>query len=566
MEILNFDKIILGLRVGGVKIGGLAPTEAETLLNEKVAEWENQNIILIYQENQRPIKPNNIGVSLDIKTTMASAYDRGRNKNILTGLYEQILAVLPLRQNNIAPNFVIDEEKFKKAAHNEFSGLENPAENASLKYDSKTRDWQIIASRPGEAFNREKIRQDIKKRSTILNSSDIELTLTNDYPEISEDKTQKARNVANRILDNVPYFLIYRGATQNDLNQRSWTIDRETLIDWIVFPPTDEEFYREEKTDYSRPGNKILGVSLDKDKIRQFLIEIAPTVNREPINAQLAMENGKVTVFALSQDGMQLETELTAEAISNTIVSLNKTSARYPSSKKNIGLLTSKHSPQITTGNIDTLGLTSLLGRGVSNFSGSPENRVHNINVGTTKLNGILLKSGAEFSFNDILGKIGPQEGYLPELVIQKNKTVPEYGGGLCQVSTTAFRAAINSGLKIAERYPHAFPVKYYNPQGFDATVYPPHPDLRFINDTPNNLLIQSRVIGNEVIFEFYGTADGREVKVVGPKILSSKPDGSMKTVLYQEIWRDGQLKRKDTFNSTYKSPDLYPVIRNPLD
>jgi len=108
--------------------------------------------------------------------------------------------------------------------------------------------------------------------------------------------------------------------------------------------------------------------------------------------------------------------------------------------------------------------------------------------------------------------------------------------------------------------------VKYYNPQGFDATIYPLHPDLRFINDTPNNLLIQSRVVGNKLIFEFYGTADGREVKIIGPKILSSKPDGSMKTVLYQEIWRDSQLERKDTFNSNYKSPNLYPVIKNPLD
>ncbi len=570
LEILNFNKIILGLRAGGVKIGGLAPSEAEILLNEGVTEWENQNIIFTYQENQLPVQPNELGVSIDTKATIDSAYNLGRNKNILTGLYEQISTLFPREKNNIAPAIAIDADKFARVTHDKFNGLESPAENASLTYNAKMRGWQIVAPREGEAFDREKLKHDIKKRLATLDSSAIELALVKDYPEILGDETQDARGVANRILDNAPYFLTYQAGNQNTSSQaeeqHSWTIDRETLIDWVYFLPTDKDFNEKRGADSSSAIGKILGVSLDKEKVKGFLMEIAPVVNQEPVDAQLTMADGKVTVFALSQNEVQLEADLTADKISNIIIGLNKTSVRYLSSKKNIELLVTTRPPQITTDNIDTLGLTSLLGKGTSNFSGSPNNRVHNIKVGTAKFNGILLKAGEEFSFNSTLGEVGPQEGYLPELVIRTNKTVPEYGGGLCQVSTTAFRAAINSGLKITERYPHAFPVKYYNPQGFDATVYPPHPDLKFINDTPSNFLIQSRVIGNEVIFEFYGTSDGREVKVVGPKILSSKSDGSMKTVLYQEIWRNGQLERKATFSSNYKSPALYPVIRNPLD
>jgi len=150
--------------------------------------------------------------------------------------------------------------------------------------------------------------------------------------------------------------------------------------------------------------------------------------------------------------------------------------------------------------------------------------------------------------------------------VIKSGKLVYEYGGGVCQISTTLFRAAVNAGLKITERYPHAFPVRYYNPQGFDATVYPPHPDLRFINDTPGHILIQENIKGNQLTFELFGTLDGREIKIIGPTILQSNPDGSMKTVLYQEIWRDGTLERKQGFWSNYKSPNLYKVERNPLE
>ena len=161
---------------------------------------------------------------------------------------------------------------------------------------------------------------------------------------------------------------------------------------------------------------------------------------------------------------------------------------------------------------------------------------------------------------------MGPAQGYLPELTIKKNKTVPEYGGGLCQVSTTVFRAAINAGLKITDRKAHPFAVKYYNPQGFDATIYPPNPDLKFINDTPNYLLMQSYVKDNKLIFEFYGTNDNRQIKIIGPTVYEKNPDDSMKAILYQEIWRNNQLERKSTFRSNYKSPSLYPVEKNPLE
>jgi len=122
-----------------------------------------------------------------------------------------------------------------------------------------------------------------------------------------------------------------------------------------------------------------------------------------------------------------------------------------------------------------------------------------------------------------------------------------------------AFGAAMAAGLKITERYPHAYPVKYYNPQGFDATVYPPHPDLKFINDTPNYILLQAKIDGTKLTFEIYGTSDGRQVSLVGPKILYANTDGSMKTIMSQQIWRNGQMQREDFFPSLYRSPNLYP-------
>ena len=105
------------------------------------------------------------------------------------------------------------------------------------------------------------------------------------------------------------------------------------------------------------------------------------------------------------------------------------------------------------------------------------------------------------------------------------------------------------------------------NVQVSDATIYPPHPDLRFINNTLGHILVQTKIIDNNLIFELYGADDGRKVKVIGPTQYDIKPDGSMKAVLVQEVYDSKEnLIQKDTFYSNYKSPSLYPIDRNPLE
>ena len=156
---------------------------------------------------------------------------------------------------------------------------------------------------------------------------------------------------------------------------------------------------------------------------------------------------------------------------------------------------------------------------GTSNFKGSPKNRRHNIKVGADTLSGILITPGEEFSLVKALGEINKETGYLPELVIKGNRTIPEYGGGLCQIGTTIFRATLASGLPILERKNHSFRVRYYEPAGTDATIYGPKPDYRFLNDTGYHILIQTRIEGDDLIFEFWGTKDGRVAEQTKPVI-----------------------------------------------
>ncbi len=222
--------------------------------------------------------------------------------------------------------------------------------------------------------------------------------------------------------------------------------------------------------------------------------------------------------------------------------------------------------PNLSLKSLSEMGITGMLASGSSDFAGSTDARITNIKVGASKYDQTFINPGDEFSFNDRLGEVTAAEGYVPGLVIKGFKLIPEYGGGLCQVSTTMFRVAAHSGLKITERRPHSQPVRFYNPQGFDSTIYPGVVDLKFVNDTTAPIMIQSSIKGTVITFEMYGAPDGRKTAINGPQILQSNPDGSLKTVLTRAVtYADGTTK-KDQFYSNYKSPGLFEIVKNPLE
>lgn len=293
-------------------------------------------------------------------------------------------------------------------------------------------------------------------------------------------------------------------------------------------------------------------VSLDSEIIKKSIASLAVKTNKEPADSKFKIEEGKVSLFSLSEKGFKLDEAKSLELLLSAL--------KNKPTDSNIDLPYYDVDPIVTIDSIDNMGIDTLIGEGHSNFKGSPKNRIFNINVATDRFNGLLIKPGEEFSFVKVLGEVDGEHGYLPELVIKHDKTEPEFGGGICQVSTTAFRAAIYSGLEITARRNHAYPVGYYNPQGMDSTVYIPKPDLRFKNDTPNYILIQTKIVGTELTFQFYGTSDGRKTTVIGPTILEKNPDGSMKTTFTQQINdKDGNLIREDVFKSNYESPSKFP-------
>ncbi len=168
---------------------------------------------------------------------------------------------------------------------------------------------------------------------------------------------------------------------------------------------------------------------------------------------------------------------------------------------------------------LQAMGIREVVTVGESDFSRSPVNRRFNIAVGLAKFNGHIIPANSVFSFNTVLGKVDGSTGYRRELVIKGDRTEPDYGGGLCQVSSTAYRGVWEYGFPIMKRKNHSYTVSHYSPPGTDATVYPGVVDMVFRNDLPHALLIQTHAKGDLAYFIYYGTRDKRKTDLLGPFI-----------------------------------------------
>ncbi len=181
-------------------------------------------------------------------------------------------------------------------------------------------------------------------------------------------------------------------------------------------------------------------------------------------------------------------------------------------------------------------GIKEVVAVGTSNFKGSSKTRIHNIKTAMKQYNGYIVKKGETFSFNGILKSVSPELGYKEELVIKGDTTEKEFGGGVCQVSSTVYRAAFNGGLPITKRRNHSYAVSYYQPYGMDATIYLGSQDFKFDNDTPGDLLLQTYMEGNDLYFVFYGTHDDREVVIEGPFISNKRKAPSPKYIVTDSL------------------------------
>lgn len=488
-------RIYPGIKIGTVEIGGMTPEQAKEKLTNFIQEFLDSGFEISYQETKYALPstltdPVNTELSrelfiFEIDKTIEQALGIGRDESWWDNVQELSRAkTLGLTMPAVVH---VDEEALQENLQQHFARYDSPAKDAKIIIsfpDSGEPAFSVTPEQAGQELNYEDALAEIEKQLLFLEKLPIALEMADDKPTILASDANAEIQVVKNVLNAAPATIIY----STEFEKFTWEISKQEFAAWLTL---------------EKDSNNDVTVSLLQDKIVQDLAYIADKIEIEPQNAKFKMENGKVVEFQGSRDGITVDWDASVKNFKEKFITNTENQAEIEVMTK---------APDVPLGDLNDLGIKELVGVGRSNFKGSPTNRRHNIRVGSEKLDGLLIKPGEEFSTITALAPVDAANGYLPELVIKENKTIPEYGGGLCQIGTTMFRVALSAGLPITERHPHSYRVVYYEPAGKDAAVYEMHPDVRFINDTGNYILIQTHIDGDELIFEFWGTYDSRDV------------------------------------------------------
>jgi len=256
-----------------------------------------------------------------------------------------------------------------------------------------------------------------------------------------------------------------------------------------------------------------LNYSYDEQYINNKLEDIAKEIGQEVKDATILLkEQGFVITDEV--EGRKLDINKSYDLIKSQI---------EKDGTEDIDLAVDVIQPEIKSS--DLLNIKDKLGEYSTKFNAGDVDRTHNIKIATNSASHILIKPGEIYSVNKIVGPRLAKNGYKEAKVIVNNELVPGIGGGVCQVSSTLYNAALLSNMKIVERRNHALPSGYIA-KGRDATISESYIDLKFENTTKYPIYIYGEVKGSWVKFCIYGRNEnpGKTVKIRTEVIKETPP------------------------------------------
>ena len=471
------------ITIAGLPVGGLTADQAEQLLREKINDVNASGFTYRTAEKTINIHPTSIAtgdpdvssylVDWVVEDSVKQAAGLGQGQplqavadlNYLLWTYRQPLA------------YRWNEGEFRKILETNLVGLLTEKKEAQLYFDNNQP--KISSQATGIAYDFDGALQQTARQIALLDTETIDITKLISQPELTQVELEPLLPKVRQALDFQEFNLTYQ--------DNKYLVKPFLLQGWLKFAADQR----------GQPQ-----LTVDQTALQTWLADFRTKIESEVQDAKFKLTNSRVSEFQASRAGIKINEDELIKRLANNF-----------NNQEDIERPVDIIKPSNAVADVNDLGIEEIVGGGQSNFSGSPVNRRHNIKVGADTLNGLLIKPDEEFSLLHALGTVDAAAGYRQELVIKGDRTIPEFGGGLCQIGTTTFRAALGSGLPITQRRNHSYRVRYYEPAGTDATIYDPWPDFRFINDTGGYILIQTRIDGDELYFDFWGKKDGRSIE-----------------------------------------------------
>ncbi len=552
VSLVYSGKALPGVTVDGVKVSGLPRDDAIMAVTQHLAEYKSELLPINYNGGSESLSLSNLDLKYDVPASVDTALAYGRTGSLFHRARQQLRSLLG-RPTNLA-SFQFDDEMLAPELAKIETAVNSGAVNASLNFsgDSVT----VNASSPGLRLNTGYLTMLIQDRLAATSLDPIIAPIGAIQPLIDAASLQAVRDQAATWVAG-PLTLITPSGTV--------LVAQTQIVSWVkVSRPSTKTFAETRNVADYYGGPAPITLALDEAAIKAFVVDLAAKIDQPGRNAVLTMKDGQLSIAQPSVNGQALD--------QTGVLADIKSSLAKPAENRQITLNVKVHPPDVNENNLSTLGINTLISEGVTYFPHSTADRITNITVGTSKFNGILIKPGDTFSFGQYLGDVDAANGYRPGLAIVGNKIEPQYGGGLCQVSSTAYRAALLAGLPITERVNHAYAVGYYTAPygvpGVDATIYEPQVDLKFVNDTGSYILVQTilDVPSATLKFDFYGTKT-KSGAIRGPFFVTGSNDETKAstTVFYRDIMDlTGKVIKTDSVTTHYASSLDFTEVKKP--
>lgn len=494
------DLILARTIVGDVQLGGLTKTKARAALKERWTQLSQAPVQLAVRGEVQPFTLEELGVLFN-DNALIESLPTSKKVSTLTMIVKGMFG------RRYFPSITISRTQMEQLIYKKFPTLP-AAQNAHLVLGKNG--FEVTEGITGLKPVVGPLAASLEKDVTFFETHPLIVDFEDRSPDITaQDLAPFIEVIKNRM--GAPLKFTY--------DKQNWQIDLAKHIEFIRFARPEKVAEVSGLVGVGASADFPFVMYWDASNFNKFIDEkIALSVDQKPEDVSITKEGEKISIVGHGVDGRAVDRDALYRAVAQVLNPTPSTPAT-----RELAVPTMVVSARVDIAlELQDQGIRELVGMAYTRYDGSPPNRQHNVTTGTNKFNGILIPQGAVFSFDENIGPVDGENGYLKELVIKPEGTIPEYGGGLCQVSTTLYRAALYTGLPIVDRRPHSYAVSYYAQvagHGLDATVYPPNIDMKFKNDTAGPLLIQSYTIGTSAYFKFYGTKDTRTVAMEGPFI-----------------------------------------------
>lgn len=558
-------KIYPNVTVQGLAVGELTPEQAEAALKARYGNFLDQPVSITYNDQTWEPSLGELGMKFDFSGAIDQAYRAGRGH----GMIDNVREVAAIWQNglDLPLRITYDERATQEYVMALAASIDQAPADAELHLSGA-----FVSTKPAQQGRQVLVNSLVEQLSSGLQSfkqQELTLEVRDLMPRLSTAAVTEAALEIKNLL---------QGPVTLTVNEQSYAwqpTDIAPMLNIARVPAGDHT-------------DQIL-VELNPYQIERRVNAIAEETQIDGTLPRVGWNNGNLKILRPGDNGWRVD-EPRARELAITAIQTDQRVIELPMRMID---------PPVHEGNLDQLGINELVSVGKSDFSGSAGYRIHNIGVGMKSLNGILLAPGAEFSFNTYIGNIDAANGYVEGAAIVQNRTQLEFGGGICQDSTTIYRAAFWAGLPITERWGHSFYISWYDKyalgplgsgQGMDATIFTGGPDLKFVNDTGAWLLIQSWSDPKSGVaqVEFYGTKLNRRVELTqrvydrlpapgAPVFVTDwkQPQGSIRhsdtarggmTIdVVRTVYEDGVAREPELFRTRFKPwPNIYVV--NPAD